>query len=62
MADTGEVKPDAEATKWFVLAIIGTVLYVGAAFGFVILADVEPGTDAVLVDDAEPAGEAEHGR
>jgi hypothetical protein len=34
--------PDSEAKKWSVLAIVGTVLYVSAAFKFVILSDVGP--------------------
>ena len=42
MADNSTHNPDAEAKKWFVLAVIGTVLYVSAAFKFVILADVGP--------------------
>ena len=42
MADNATHNPDSEAKKWFVLAIIGTVLYVSAAFKFVILADVGP--------------------
>lgn len=47
MADNGAHNPDGEAKKWFLLAVIGTVLYVSAAFKFVILADVGPQETAV---------------
>ena len=53
MADEAH-NPDSEAKKWFVLAVIGTILYVSAAFKFVILAD--PGPHGI----AEEAGE--HGQ
>ena len=42
MADDGHHNPDSEAKKWFVLALIGTVLYASAAFKVVILADPGP--------------------
>jgi hypothetical protein len=57
MADQGH-NPDSEAKKWFVLAVIGTVLYVSAAFKFVILADVGPQE----VPEAVSAQEGEHGQ
>jgi hypothetical protein len=53
MADE-PINPDAEAKKWFVLAIIGTVLYVSAAFKFVILPDVGP--------EEAPVKAGEHGQ
>jgi hypothetical protein len=52
MADDGH-NPDSEAKKWFVLAVIGTVLYVSAAFKFVILADVGPQEIPVPVEAGE---------
>ena len=55
MADEGHTNPDSEAKKWFVLAVIGTVLYVSAAFKFVILADLGP--HEVPVEEA-----GEHGQ
>jgi hypothetical protein len=39
MADDSNSNPDAEAKKWFALALIGTLLYVGTVFVFVITAD-----------------------
>ena len=54
MADNGHHNPDSEAKKWFVLAVIGTLLYASAAFKFVILADVGQ-------QDA-PAQEGQHGQ
>ena len=39
MADDSHSNPDAEAKKWFALALIGTLLYVGTVFVFVITAD-----------------------
>ena len=43
MADDPQYNPDGEAKRWFALALIGTVLYVGTVFVFVILAD--PGSN-----------------
>lgn len=53
MADQ-HINPDSEAKKWFLLAIIGTFLYVAAAFTFVILADPGP--------QQEPVEVGEHGQ
>jgi hypothetical protein len=39
MADDSNSNPDNEAKKWFALALIGTLLYVGTVFVFVITAD-----------------------
>ena len=41
MAGNSDNDADSEAKKWFLIAIIGTVLYVGAVFTFVIHSDVE---------------------
>ena len=42
MADDSH-NPDSEAKKWFTLALIGTLLYVGTVFVFVITADPDGG-------------------
>jgi len=44
MADDSSGNPDGEAKKWFALALIGTLLYVGTVFVFVINADPDNGT------------------
>ncbi len=36
MAGNAPTTPDQEATKWFRLAMIGTLLYVGTVFAFII--------------------------
>lgn len=36
----------SEATKWFVIAVIGTILYVSAVFTFVINGDLGDGDEA----------------
>lgn len=36
MADNANDPAHSEATKWFVIAVIGTILYVSAVFAFVI--------------------------
>lgn len=41
--------PDIEASKWFVLTMVACALYIGAAFTFVVLQDVEPTVDQVQV-------------
>lgn len=46
--------PDSEATKWFVLALLATVLYVTAAFVFVITAPVEPDNTRPEVQHGQP--------
>jgi hypothetical protein len=40
MADMNE-NPDAEARKWFTIALIGALLYVGTVFTFVINGDLD---------------------
>jgi len=42
--------PDKEAKKWFVLTMLGTVLYVGATYFFVVSQEVEPTEDQVQVE------------
>ena len=61
MADKDDAtrESDSEAKKWFVLAVIGTTLYVGAVFTFVIngdLSDSKQGANSAL------QAEAEHGQ
>jgi hypothetical protein len=36
MADNANDDAHSEATKWFVIAVIGTILYVSAVYAFVI--------------------------
>jgi hypothetical protein len=36
MADGQQPNPDSEARKWFVIAMVCSVLYVGVVFAFVI--------------------------
>jgi hypothetical protein len=38
--NAGNDEAHSEATKWFVIAVIGTVLYVSAVFTFVINGDL----------------------
>jgi hypothetical protein len=51
MAISENATPDSETKRWFVYAIVGTILYVATVFFFVITADV--GT--------EPAQKESHG-
>ncbi|MDH5674215.1 MAG: hypothetical protein OEZ06_18820 [Myxococcales bacterium] len=60
MASNAETTPDAEASKWFKLAIIGTLLYVGAVFAFVLTAPV--GYEAEAADAQEHNEVHEHGQ
>ena len=55
MASNSDNEADSEAKKWFLIAIIGTALYVTAVFAFVIHSDVEPENEEPA--PAEPAGE-----
>jgi hypothetical protein len=57
MAGNKETTPDAEAKKWFTLAMIGTVLYVSAVFFFVLSQKV--GNEAAAAEAAEAAHGAE---
>ena len=41
MASNAHNEADSEARKWFTIAVIGTILYVGTVFTFVITSDVE---------------------
>jgi hypothetical protein len=55
MADDSH-NPDSEAKKWFALALIGTLLYVGTVFVFVITADPGTGADRQKQLEAEVQG------
>ena len=44
MAGNTETTPDAEARKWFTIAIVGAFLYVATVFAFIITRDVEADT------------------
>jgi hypothetical protein len=61
MADDSHSNPDSEAKKWFALALIGTLLYVGTVFVFVITADPGVKHDAGKSGNQVPA-EVEHGQ
>jgi hypothetical protein len=55
MAHNEHIEADSEATKWFRLAVIGTVLYVSAVFAFVINGELgdearAPGAQVEAVD------------
>ena len=39
--------PDKEASRWFVIILVGAFLYVGAAYFFVVSVDVEPTEDQI---------------
>lgn len=39
--------PDKEAKKWFILTMIGTILYIAATYGFVVSQEVEPTDEQV---------------
>jgi hypothetical protein len=57
MAGNQNTTPDSEATKWFTLAMIGTMLYVGAVFTFVLSQKV--GNEAA---EAQAVEVQEHGQ
>jgi hypothetical protein len=42
MAGNAQTNPDAEAKKWFTIAVVGAFLYVATVSAFVITRDVEP--------------------
>jgi hypothetical protein len=42
MAISENATPDSEAKRWFVLAIVGTLLYGATTVTFVLMNDVEP--------------------
>ena len=50
MAGDTETNPDAEARKWFTIAIVGAFLYVSTVFAFIITRDVE--SDTASTDQA----------
>lgn len=43
MADAEHPNPDSEARKWFVIAIVCSILYVGVVFAFVINGTLDEG-------------------
>ncbi|MDD9965914.1 MAG: hypothetical protein OXR73_06820 [Myxococcales bacterium] len=42
--------PEKESSKWFVITLVGAVLYITAAFGFVTLQEIEPTEDQIQVE------------
>lgn len=42
MADGQDPNPDSEARKWFVIAMVCAVLFIGVVFSFVINGPVDP--------------------
>ena len=61
MADSNNAtqEADSEAKKWFLLAVIGAALYVGAVFTFVINGDL---SDSKQGSHQSVHAEAEHGQ
>ena len=49
MASNNDDNPEKESSKWFLVTMIGVVLYVTAAMGFVTLQDVEATEDQIEV-------------
>lgn len=49
MASTTDDNPEKESSLWFVVTMIGVVLYITAAMGFVTFQDVEPTEDQIEV-------------
>lgn len=47
---SGSDNPEKEASKWFVLTMIGCILYITASFVFVVTQDVEPTEDQIKVE------------
>ena len=43
--------PDKEATRWFLITVIGTILYISGVYWFVVSQDVEPTDDQIQVED-----------
>ena len=57
MADKANDDAHSEATKWFVIAVIGTILYVSAVYAFVI--NGELGDEGV---ESAPSEVEDHGK
>jgi hypothetical protein len=55
MAISENATPESEAKRWFVLAVVGTILYVGAVFMFVLGRDVEPQDSGKHIKFERPA-------
>ncbi|MDD9933019.1 MAG: hypothetical protein OXT09_05415 [Myxococcales bacterium] len=60
MAGNQNTTPDQEATKWFRAAMVGTVLYVGVVFAFILSAKV--GNEALEAERAAQEQSEEHGQ
>jgi hypothetical protein len=58
MADMNE-NPDSEARKWFTIALVGAILYVGTVFTFVINGELD-GANAATPQQEMPAHEQSH--
>jgi hypothetical protein len=56
MAGNAHNEADSEARKWFTIAVIGTILYVGTVFTFVITSDVEHEDQKPATAHAEEQG------
>jgi len=59
MADMSE-NPDAEARKWFTIALVGAMLYVGTVFTFVINGELDGANAATPQQQEMPAHEQSH--
>lgn len=60
MAISENATPESEAKRWFVLAVVGTILYVGAVLVFVLGRDVEPQDSGKHIKFERPASAADH--
>jgi hypothetical protein len=58
MAISENATPDSEAKRWFVLAIVGTLLYGGTTVTFVLMNDVEPQDPGKHIGYGRPAAAA----
>lgn len=60
-AENSNLEADSEAKKWFMLAVVGTILYVSTVFAFVINGDL--GDEAGHENGQETqTQEADHGQ
>ena len=46
---SSNINPEQEASKWFILTIVGVILYITASMGFVTLQNVDPTEDQIEV-------------
>jgi hypothetical protein len=54
MADNPENNPDAEARKWFTIAVVGAFLYFSTVMAFVITRDADLGPSPEVQQHGQP--------